>query len=66
MGLKRYSIAPRWFDAETFVAESAAKAKAKAYVACCEALGRKVSFRDFLDGLYVLCLGSAEGRRGTR
>lgn len=61
MGMKRYSIRPRWFDAEVFTAENAGKAKALAYAACCKALGRKVPFRDFLDGLYVLHLGPAEG-----
>ncbi|WP_395543232.1 hypothetical protein [Neotabrizicola sp. sgz301269] len=57
--MKRYSIKPRWFDSEIFEAETPGKAKAMAFRAAREALGRNISFRDFLDGLRVLHLGPA-------
>ncbi|MBN8294526.1 hypothetical protein JI664_21315 [Rhodobacter sp. NTK016B] len=57
---KRYVITPRWFDGATFEAENAGKAKYMAFKACRDALGRDISFPDFLDGLSVLHMGPSK------
>ena len=57
MTLKRYLIAPRWFDGKVFEAETAGKAKMAAYRQCKDIMAPGLTFRDFLDGLYVLHLG---------
>ena len=57
--MRKYIIKPRWFDGQTFIAPSAAKGKYLAYKAVREALGRNITFPDFLNGLSVLHMGRA-------
>jgi hypothetical protein len=57
--MRAYVITPRWFDGQRFIAASAGKAKYQAFKACREAIGRDITFADFLTGLSGLHLGKA-------
>ena len=48
MYLKRYAIAPRWFDAEDFGTPSEGGAKMQVFRTCQEAVGKEIFLQGFL------------------
>ncbi len=48
MHLKRYVIAPRWFDAEVFATPSEGGAKMQVFQTRQEALGKEILLQGFL------------------
>lgn len=64
--MNRYSITIRGWEPETFIAETAGKAKYRAFLAFKDAGGHRWSFADFLHNISILHMGRAieGGERG--